>query len=281
MATQEESILAALGAVAALLYLWVAWLQSKRPAHGPAQGAIRGFVIWWAGLGLLGFLTLFFTFGPDLATYGLTVVRIVIYALLGGIFVMLAGLAYYLLYLYTGSRRTLIAIAVFYVLMSALLVFLIEGFDPHIADNAVHIEPGEESAVEFHTHEEPPAWASATFSLGIIVVPLAAAIAYALLFFRTDDRTARYRIAMVSSGFVLWFAYSALGTLAALVSGSTTQSFMQQLIGQLLGVLAATLTLLAYHPPRRLQRRFGLRRVDEAPLDVHKLALRPRLAPKA
>lgn len=280
MATQEESVLAALGAVAAFLYLWVAWLQAKRPAHGPARGALRGFVIWWAGLGILGFLTLFFTFGPELSAYGLNVMRTVIYLLLAGIFLMLGGLAYYLLYLYTGSRRTVIPIAAFYVLMTVLLVFLIEGFDPHIADNAVHLEPGEESAVEFHTHEEPPAWASATFSLGIIAVPLAAAIAYALLFFRTDDRTARYRIALVSTGFVLWFAYSILGTLAGLVAGSTTQSFMQQLIGQLLGVLAATLTLLAYHPPRRLQRRFGLRRVDEAPFDVHKMALKPRLAPE-
>ncbi len=280
MATQEESILAALGAVAAFLYFGVAWLQSRRRVHAPAQGALRGFIIWWAGLGALGLLTLFFTFGPGIESYGLGVVRLVIYALLGGIFVMLAGLAYYLLYLYTGRPRTLWYIAGYYALMMVLLVYLIEGFDPHIADNAVHLMAGESGEVIFHTHREPPAWASATFSLGIVGPPLAAALAYALLYFRTHDKTARFRIALVSTGFVLWFAYSAVGALAALVTDSTTQSFTQQLVGQFLGVLAAALTLVAYNPPRRLQDRFGLRRVDQAAIDVRELPRAPGRPPR-
>ncbi len=266
MASQQEVVLAALSTLAAVLYFWVAWLQSKRTVAGPARGALLGFVFWWGGLGVISILTLVFTFGAPIESAGLIGARIIVYSLLIVIFAMLAGLAYYLVFLYTGRSRTFWLIAAFYVLMTVMLVWLIEGHSPHIADNTPHINPGDDNQVTFHPHDEPPVWASAMFSLGIVLPPLAAAVAYALLFFRTHDTTARYRIAMVSTGFVLWFGYSALGTLAGIVTGSVEQSFIQQLVGQLMGLLAAALTAMAYHPPRWVERRLALRGLtDPAP----------------
>lgn len=262
MATQEEVLISVLGTVASILYFVVARIQAKREVSGEAQSALRGFIIWWAGLGGLGVVTVFLTLGPGLESMGLNGVRAVIYGLFAVIYVAFGGLVYYLAFLYTGLARTRWIVTVFYAAMFLFLVWLIEAHSPHVAP----IHAGETNAgeVAFHLHDEPSAFASGFLGLGLVVPPLLAALAYALLFFRTHDATARYRIGMVSTGFVLWFLYSTVGTIARIITDSD-QSFAGRITGQLLGVMAATLTLLAYEPPRWIRQRLRLRELGPAP----------------
>ncbi len=261
MASHEESILAVLGAVAAALYLFVARLQAKRTVSDDARPALNGFILWWAGLGALGLLGLFFEFGPDLSAQGMVVVSVVIYIFLAIIMALMAGLVHYLLYLYTGRKGTIYLAYGFYGFMMLFSVWYLQAHDPHIAMG--HLGTPQEGEVAYHLHTEPATWVSAFFSFGLILPALGAAIAYALLFFRTQDPTARYRIAMVSVGLILWFLFSTANTVGRVVSDSNEQGFTSQLISQLLGVFAATLTLLAYQPPRWIRDRLGLREMAE------------------
>lgn len=272
VASATEAILGGLALVAAVLYFFVARLQAQRKVSAEARGPLRGFIIWWAGLGLLGLTTALFTFGPGTGSFGLAGARAITYTTFAGIFVMLSGLVYYLLYLYTGSRGTVYVAAAFYSLLFLFMVWLVEAHAPHVG--ADHIT-GERA---FHLHEAPPAWASLGFGVSLVLPPLAAAVAYFLLFFRTHDRTARYRIAMVSGGLVLWLGFSLMGTIARTATGES-QGFGGQLTSQLLGVLSATLVLLAYDPPKFVQRRLGLRPIEASQTDRSDIfRMPPRLA---
>ncbi len=245
MVTVEDATLGGLGAVASILYVVVAAMQAKRPVSAAARPALYGFVFWWSGLALLGIYGLVTRFVADPLEYGLTGYRAILYPLVVIVLGMCAGLVYYLLFLYTGNRKVLWVSVGFFAVWFALWLFSIEAFTPMVGDDPSTSQPGP----EFYTAETPPVLLSAVVGLGLILPLLGSAIAYALLYFRSDDATAKYRIAMVSGGFVLWFLYSALGSVTRIATGDAEQGFMQQLLGQLFGLVAATLTLLAYKPP--------------------------------
>lgn len=261
MATWQEGLLEGLGAVAVLLYIVVAVVQARRPVSRDAREARNGFVFWWIGLAALGLFGLLTETVLDTSELGLTGYRIMLYTLLPVLFAMLAGLVYYLLYLYTGDRRAIPAVSIGYSLFLVLAVLFIELQDPYIG---IDPETGERGLL--YAKEAVP-WIGALFSVLLIGPPFVAAIAYAALFFRTDDRTARYRIAMVSGGFILWFGFSLLGTLGALAAGTAGEepSFARELTGQILGVFAALLVLLAYYPPRWVKGRMQVRSVADRP----------------
>lgn len=261
MVTMQDGVIGGLAAVAAILYLAVARLQAKRHVSQEARPALVGFILWWGGLGLIGLVTAVLRFGPALDEHGLIVYRFVFYPLVALIFVMVAGLVYYLLYLYTGRSSGLYVVGLFYALLFVLLVWLMEAHGLHFAEAGGHA--GEEPGVRVHSHEPTPGWADLVLGVGLILPPFFAAIAYGLLFFRTKDLTARFRIAFVSAGFILWFGFSLLGTLSRALTG-TERSFAGQVTGQLLGLLAAVLVLIAYDPPRRVRERFGIRAIDDS-----------------
>lgn len=255
----EDLVLGSLGIVASVLYIFVAWVQSKRPVSRRASGALNGFILWWGGLGLLGVYGVITRFVVDPLEYGLWGYRLVLYPLIVMVLAMCAGLVYYLLFLYTGKPRVLWLTIAFFAVWFALFLASFEGYSPAVGDDPSTLAPGPEA----YTLEQPPAWLDAAVGLGLILPLLGSAIAYALLYGRVEDRTGRYRIALVSLGFVLWFLYSAFGTLSRLVTGDEGESFARQLLGQLFGLLAAGLTLLAYNPPASLRQRYGLRGIGD------------------
>lgn len=257
MAEPQEVALALVGLMASGLYGYVAFLQARRTADGEGRLALRGFVLWWAGLAALGVITAAMTFAGDLSRFGMIGIRVWIYGLFFLIFAACGGLVHYMLFLYTGRAWVRGVAYGFYVAMAVFLVWLVEAHAPHIA--IAHEGQPDAGEVAFHLHDEPAAWTGPALSLGLILPLIVSAIAYGVLFFRTHDRTARYRIAMVSTGFILWFAYSLIGTVFRIVADVAEQGFVGQLLGQILGVLAAMLTMWAYRPPMVLQRRFGLR----------------------
>lgn len=259
MAAWHEPLLQGLSGVAAILYLVVAIVQARRPVSREAREARNGFVFWWGGLAALGVFGLLTSTVLDTSELGVNGYRIMLYTLIPVLMGMLAGLVYYLIYLYTGSRRAIPWVSAGYSLLMMLAVLFVELQDPYVG---LDPETGERGLL--YAKEAAP-WMGATFSLLLVAPPFAAAVAYAALFFRTADRTARYRIAMVSGGFVLWFGFSLLGTLGSLAAGEAggEQGFARQLTGQLLGVLAGVLVLLAYYPPRWVRGRLQIRSVAE------------------
>lgn len=258
MVTVQEAVIGTLGAVASILYAWVAIMQARRRVSDHARPALWGFVAWWAGLSFLGFYGLIGQLTADPVSLGLAGFRLFLYPIILLLVAMCAGLVHYLLFLYTGRRAVLWWTLAFFVIWAAALSYSIEGFTPAVGDDPATAAPGP----EFYTIDEPPTWLAAFVGLGLILPLLGAAVAYALLYFRTDDATGKYRIALVSTGFVLWFLYSALGSLGRLISGDNEQSFTSELIGQLLGLLAASLTLLAYKPPRIIRAK-GIRGLQD------------------
>lgn len=239
----QEMVLQGISIMGSVLYLLVAFVLSRRAISGPGKGAHQGFIVWWGGLAALGVITSYFAFVRPYASFGLIGGRVALYGLVVLVLVMLAGLAYYLLYLYTGRQDMLVASVVFYSVLFVYFVVITEIQRPFIDMS---------SGTAVWAYQNPlgasSPW-SLLLSLGLIGPPLAAAIAYVALYRRADDLTVKYRIAMVSGAFILWFGFSAISSVMRAVLSLAETPFGAQLVSQLMGVLAAALVLLAYIPP--------------------------------
>ncbi|MEA3203857.1 MAG: hypothetical protein QOI63_1537, partial [Thermoplasmata archaeon] len=86
---------------------------------------------------------------------------------------------------------------------------------------------------------------------------MGAAAAYALLYRKAEDRTQRYRIALVAGSIVVWFGSSALA------AGANIRGLTWQVASLLLALAAGFAILLAYLPPAAWKRRWGLRSIDD------------------
>lgn len=244
--TGEDIVLQGLRLVSMAIYTAVAVIVIRRHVSHEAKLANQAFATWWLGLAILGLFSVPAGFGWNPADAGLLVWRIWIYVLIPLIYVALGGLLYYLLYLYTGRHAIYKPIVGFYILMTVFLVWLIEGNGPYITTD----EMGE-TTVEFV--RESAEWVGLTFSLGLVLPIFLAALAYGILFFRVEGRPQKYRIALISGGILIWFAFSLFNTISGIGSEETEQSFQQQVISQLLGLLAASMALIAFAPPPFIQ----------------------------
>lgn len=255
----QELILQSIALVASGIYFIVAYALSRRSVEAHARRAHRAFVLWWAGLGVIGIAGAFFSLGVPLGAFGPVGARVILYGLVGLIFAMLAGLLYYLLYVYTGNPVNLRRVVLFYAALMVLFVYLTESQEPYIDDSGA--EP------ELAYADERPSGdpLGLAFSLALVLPPLAAAVAYLGLYWRVPDTTSRYRILMVSGGIVLWFTYSALNSITQGLLDIQDPPFAARLAGQLLGVLAALMVLAAYLPPGPVRRRLHVRSIFEEP----------------
>lgn len=268
MVSSIEVLGIALQALSVLMFGTVAVFIARRPVTQRARGAQRGFVIWWGGLAVIGLYALVFndTYGIVVAEYGLGPLLAILYILIGILFLLLGGLMYYLLYLYTGRSGTLWWPTVYYLVLMASVVWLLHGFGGAClvpADGGCQNpdwQEGDPAAIG--AYDERPQWIGPVFGLALVVPPLVAAVMYFLLYFRVDDPTSKYRILMVSGGIILWFTFSVGNTLVA-ASTQTPAGDVSALISRSLGVLAAALVLLAYLPPRFVQRRFGVQSISQ------------------
>jgi MFS family permease len=161
-------------------------------------------------------------------------------------------------YLYTGSKRSFAPLGVFYAILFMATIALIEkvGSPERIVDNgwSIRTEPQVEFGLAFNLG----------FTLLIIGPQMLAAIAYARLYRKTDDRTQKYRIAMVTGSILLWFGSSVVAAALEL-----SQDVAWQLASRLIGIVGALGILVAYKPPRWLRDKYGIRSIkDEAPATV-------------
>lgn len=261
--SQTTLAIATIGSIlTSFLYVYIGRVIRLRKVSTEARLANGMFVLWWHSLGALGFLgaiamVLYMAGALDdriwlYQTYTTFVILI--------LFLALWGLQFYLLYLYTGSRKWFMPLAVFYSILFLLTEGLIEyiGAPDRLVDNGWQLKAeyldaatGEYGDVEFGMAF------NLAFSALIIGPALFTAIAYARLYRKTADRTQRYRIALVTGSIIVWFGSSVIGTAL-----DVTGALAWQLFTRVISILGALVILMAYKPPRWVRERYRVHGVE-------------------
>jgi hypothetical protein len=248
MTTQSTLLFSAFFALIATgIYTYTGWRLGKRVVPtSDARLAWVSFTVWWYGLAAAtligGLLNLFGAMGltdlPLFVTATYLSIQVSCIALL--------GLLYYLIYLYTGNRNSLVLLAVFYLVFYILLVYYINASSPQ--------------GVTVARWTAGVAYGNAPAGIFIILLivllllpPLIGGLAYFMLYFRVTEITQKYRILLVSWSIIIWF----LSPLAA-AAGGLSQKDWWQFVSRLIGLAAAASILMAYLPPRWLKQRYGI-----------------------
>ncbi len=255
MADVLQSVQTVLAVVSSLLYIYVGVMTGRRSVPDEARTALRAWQAWWVGLGLVGLLAT--AVNPWLERAGSeTLYLAYILPVLVIVLAIVAALVYYLLYLYTGNARVLTWALLYFGALTVFYVVLFLGaFSPEGYPHYERVD-GENT---FLLGPDGDVTETLTLVAGIfLILPLlGSAVAYALLYFRLDGATERYRIAMVSGALVVWFGSSFLGTILTGVFGDLPDWWPVATQG--IALAAATMVLVAYYPLRAWKRRYGLR----------------------
>lgn len=230
---------AVLGFLAAGVYAYVGRLMAHRTVRDPDNRlAMRMFATWWFALAVYTLITVvpagFAAFGVTDAALQATLAYVGIVPLV----LCLWGLLYYLVFIFTGNPRFFLYLGIAHLGMFFFLTWLVAYLDPvgvNVDAWTVTVE-----------YAAPLTGGLLVATLLLILAPvLLAAIAYGTLFFRTRDRTSRYRIAMVAGAFVCWFGASVVVSIAG-----WGDAYWWPIISRGIGVAASFMVLAAYRPPR-------------------------------
>lgn len=238
----------------AALYAWVGFVVFKRGVSQDARLANVLFATWWFGLAA------FFVLVPAyiipvraLGYHNVTFAVVFLDVLLLFIVAAIWGLAYYLVYLFTGKRGWFWPVTIFYFALEGLILGLVAYLQPNGFDANGNLTYAREQLVG-----APAIILGLLYSVPVIL----AALGYASLYFRSKEPTARYRVALVSGGFLVQFGWSAISTILQL-NRRYPNSTALSLVGDAVAVLAAICVLLAFRPPdairKRLERRASRR----------------------
>ena len=229
------------------IYAYIGWLLGRRSvAASESRLAWVLFVVWWyalAGTNLAaGVLDLLGAFGvTDLALF-LTFTQIDVLATCLALF----GLVYYLLYLFTGSRRVLAPVMVFYICYYILLVYYYNWCTP----SGVTVGRWSVGLV----YERPQAGPFFLVMLSLLLLPqIVGSMAYFSLFYRVKDVTQKYRVALVSWSIIVAFLSSLLASIAGVAEAD-----WWQVASRLIGLAATLLILSAYQPAKWIKTRWGI-----------------------
>lgn len=233
-------------------YLYVGRRLSARQVSEYASLAHGLFVLWWAALGvssLLGAVQIGLYLGGWLPIWiydTFTALNLLL------LVIGLWGLLYYLVFLYTGRRGAWAPLAAFYLVFYAAIQALGNYYDRPtvLGDNGWNLVERPEIDVPQVT-----LW---LFLLGLVGPQIGAALAYLRLYGKAEDTTQRYRIAMVSGSIIIWFGATLAASLAEVGALAAWQ-----VASRLLALAAAGAILIAYLPPPVVQRRFGIRSIEE------------------
>jgi len=234
-------------AASASIYSYVGWRLSQRViSSAEARLAWGSFTVWWYGLAMT---TLISGFQNLFGAVGLTSLPLFVTATYLNLLVIclaLLGLLYYLTYLFTGNRRSLVPLAAFYLIYYVLLVYYITASTPGKVDIGRW-----STTLVYHTPLTGPFF-------GLIIVflllpQIIGGLAYFTLYFRVPEVTQKYRILLVSWSIIVWF----LSPVIALAGGVGQQDWWQ-FASRFIGLAAALSILMAYLPPRWLKQRYGI-----------------------
>lgn len=239
------------GIVVGLVYAYVGYRVSQRKVSREAALAQNLFVTWWYALGastVLGAIQVLLYLGDALTVtlhnvFGQVNLLLVVVALL--------GLLYYLVYLYTGSRRALVPLTLFYAAFYVALLVLVYGSPPEgLTDDGWSIQA--EPEIEW---SPGTLWA---LIIALLVPQIGASLALFRLYFRVEGRTQKYRLLLLASAIFVWF-----GTVLVAAAVGLGELSWWPPVSRLLGLGAALTVLVAYHPPKWVQHRYGVTSIVE------------------
>ncbi|HSL29053.1 MAG TPA: hypothetical protein VK900_07635 [Anaerolineales bacterium] len=245
---------AAMAILSAAIYFYVGRVLSRRRVASPdARLAWTLFVVWWYALACS---TLSGALISLLGAFNLAGVALFVtfnHVNLLALCVALFGLMYYLLYLFTGSRRLLWPLAIFYILYYMSLIYFVQARVP------IGVTVGRWNAgLEFQ--REPTGPLFLVLLLLLIFPQVIGSLAYFTLYFRVRTVTQKYRILLVSWSIIIWFSSAFLASIA----GLSSQDWWQ-VTSRLIGLAAALAILLAYDPVPWIRRRLGVNSIAEEP----------------
>ena len=245
---------AALSILSASIYYYVGRVLSRRHvASLDARLAWTLFVIWWYALAtstLIGaLLTLLGALRMIALPLFITLTEFNLLALCIGLY----GLMYYLLYLFTGSRRLLVPLTLFYIGYYILVIYFVQSRNP------VDVSVGRWNAtLQYEKAAEGPLFLVALLLL--IFPQVIGSLAYFTLYFRVKTSTQKYRIILVSWSIIIWFMSGFLAS----ISGLGQQDWWQ-IVSRLIALSASLAILLAYDPLPWIRRRLGVSSIAEEP----------------
>lgn len=243
------------------IYAYVGARLYERSVSSRARLPSTQFAVWWWGLGGLGVIAGveailysvgWLTFALGFTLYLLTVL---------GDCLILWGLVGYLLYLYTGKYH-LLEVSAFYAAFYTTALYWVISSGP----NGVALS----AAGPVMTYAHPlggPVFAAVI--LGLVFPEVIAGLLYFSLIRRTQDRTLRYRIAMVSAALFVFFGA------ASYTPPPGVGYEVWSLVKALLDASSALLALFAYFPPEALRRTFRVSAVPREEPRGEAIAARP------
>ncbi|HEX2021962.1 MAG TPA: hypothetical protein VHH36_04570 [Candidatus Thermoplasmatota archaeon] len=236
------------------VYLYVGARLSRRHVEGDARLAWNLFTQWWYALGVISVTGELSTFLPLVGVTDGAVFVSFTHVLLLGLCYAFFCLVYYLVYLYTGTRRTLVPVAFFYALLYVAILYYVNWAGMYY----------DQAAGKIDMVRQPPHAIRIGLGLLFVLPIIGAAAMYFRLWFKVDEPTQRYRIALIAGTLVTWFGSTLLSYLPA---GDETVGKLPwwPVATRLLGLGAALLILMAYVPPAWIRERYDVLPIEERP----------------
>lgn len=243
---------ASLSAIVAGIYYYVGnVLSQRRAASADARLAWAMFIVWWYALSASTLSGALLSLFGALGVVGLPLFTTITLINLLATCVALYGLMFYLLYLFTGNRRLLRPLTIFYIVYYVLIVYYIQASAPS------GVTVGRWSATL--DYQNPITGPFVLFLLFLLVFPqILGSLAYFTLYFRVQTASQKYRVLLVSWSIIIWFTSAFLASIVRL-----GEQDWWQVTSRLIGLGAALAILLAYQPPGWIRRRLGVTAVAE------------------
>jgi len=228
-----------------LTYAFVAYRLTTHARQAPAsRRPMLYFAFWWGATGLNQILGATLYLAASLGHTDLTLQ--LAYVLLQRLLLALSlvGLMYYLLSLHLG-RGFLVPLLAFYSLYWVTQVYSV------LARQPIGVESFGWRTDLVYALQLAPAFA--LVNLAILVPPVLGALLLLRLYRRIEDRTRRFRVAMLAGGFTIWW-------IVAIVAGqpATFDNTFLQITNRAVGIAVALGILLAYQPLPWMQERYHL-----------------------
>jgi hypothetical protein len=245
---------AGLSILSAIIYYYVGRVLSRRRVASPdARLAWILFVTWWYALASSTLIGAVLSLLGALHIVGLPLFITLTQVNLLAICVALFSLMYYLLYLFTGNRRLLTPLTVFYIAYYILIVYYVQARLP------MGVSVGRWNATL--EYEQPAGGLLYIIALLLLIFPqVIGSLAYFTLYFRVKNTTQKYRILLVSWSILIWFLSAFLVSIAGL-----SQQDWWQVTSRLISLSASLTILLAYDPLPWIRRRLGVSSIVEEP----------------
>ncbi len=217
-----------------LLYFIVGRAVLDPTATRPERQARSAFGLWWFCLAAFTARGAVNNLMAASGVHDTAIYASLQYIGLTFLFVGLAGLMYYLLYLYTGRSWVIYPISIFYGL------FLLVGFYVTTLGGAAAIEAGRWNVELVSAHDPNPLLIG--ILQGVLIVPLIIAVLlYFLLYFMVDTAMQKQRILLVGGALLFWFGTAGIATAVNL-----TEADAWGFVRHLIALIAAGIILYAF-----------------------------------